>query len=155
MHLEPITAEARQAGVRLSPGQSPTSSGRQVRAADSFPEGTFVSEQCASGDDEAMTFGKLPDRSSILQAIDLVLNECIKSQLASPDVVVGQEIVGLQSVRVIVEHQWPLTDAAKARLNIGPVAAKNIADWNDDLATALMVLHHVLQHDGDSLHKLL
>jgi len=43
----------------------------------------------------------------------------------------------------------------KAQLNIGPVAAKNIADWNDSLATALMVLHDVLKYDGDRLYRLL
>jgi hypothetical protein len=97
----------------------------------------------------------VPEKAHILHAIDTVLNECVASQLKSPDVVVGQEILGLQNARMEVEHQWPLSDAMKARLNIGPIAAKNIADWNDNLATSLMVLHHVLKHDGDSLQKLL
>lgn len=102
-----------------------------------------------------MTPAIIPDKIYILHAIDLVLNECIKSQLTAPDVAVGQEILGLQTVRVAVEQQWPLSDAMKAKVNIGPVAAKNIEDWNYDLANALMVLHHVLKHDGDMLYRLL
>jgi hypothetical protein len=155
MHLEVVITEGRQAGQRLPPGQPPVNFGRSVGAAESFPEDSFVSEPWASGGEETMPPGTFPDRNSILRAIDLVLNECIKSQLAFPDVVVGQEIIGLQNVRIIVEQQWPLSEAMKAQFNIGPVAAKNIADWNDSLATALMVLHHVLKHDGDSLYKLL
>jgi len=102
-----------------------------------------------------MTPTIIPDKMYILHAIDVVLHECIKSQLTSPDVAVGQEILGLQNARAAVEQEWPLSDAMKAKLNIGPVAAKNIADWNDNLATALMVLHHVLKHDGDMLYRLL
>jgi hypothetical protein len=155
MQLELVITEGRQAGRRLPPGKTPVSFERWVRTAHSFPEDSFVSEPWASGGEGAMTPRTFPDRDSILQAIDLVLNECIKSQLTSPDVVVGQEIIGLQNARIIVEQQWPLTDAVKAQLNIGPVAAKNIADWNNNLATALMVLHHVLKYDGDSLYRLL
>jgi hypothetical protein len=102
-----------------------------------------------------MTPAIVPDKVYVLHAIDVVLNECIKSQLTSPDVAVGQEILGLQNARFAVDQQWPLPDSVKAQLNIGPVAAKNIEDWNESLATALMVLHHVLKHDGDMLYRLL
>ncbi len=68
-----------------------------------------------------MTPAIVPDKVYILHAIDVVLNECIKSQLTSPDVAVGQEILGLQNARFAVEQQWPLSDAMKAKLNIEPL----------------------------------
>jgi hypothetical protein len=102
-----------------------------------------------------MTPQSIPDKMYILHAIDLVLNQCIASQLQAPDVAVGQEILGLQNVRKIVEQEWPLTPENKARLNIGVVAVKNISDWNQDLALSLMTIDHVLKYDGDSLYRLL
>jgi hypothetical protein len=102
-----------------------------------------------------MTPAIIPDKVYILHAIDVVLNECIKSQLTSPDVAVGEEIQELQRARFAVEQQWPLPDASKAQITIGPTAARNITDWNQPLATALMLLDHVLINDGDMLYRLL
>jgi hypothetical protein len=97
----------------------------------------------------------VPAEENILQAIDVVLGQCAASQMASPDAAVEAIMKGLQKSRTMVQEHWPLPDFVKSQLNIGPVAAKNIADWNDDLATSLMTIHHVLKYDGDSVYRIL
>ena len=101
-----------------------------------------------------MTSTMYVDQAKVLSAIDRVISWCWDSQLKDPDKAVDEEIKDLQHVRSEVEQRWPLPEPIKAAIKIGPVAAKNIADWNSELANALMILHHVLKHDGDSIEKL-
>ena len=94
------------------------------------------------------------NQAAALAAIDQVMAWCMASQAQSPDAVVEQEMNALQQIRPIVSHYWPLPDNAKNAIVIGPVAAKNIADWNEPLANALMVLDSVLKNNGKSIEKL-
>ena len=94
-------------------------------------------------------------RDGVIKAIDIVISECLASQEKATDVVVASELSALRDIRLRVQCQWPLPQEIKSRLNIGPVAAKNITDWNRRLGNLLMILHHVLKNDGDSLQKLL
>jgi hypothetical protein len=91
------------------------------------------------------------ESAKVISAIDPVIAMCQECQATAPDPAVEQELNDLLQLRAEVERQWPLPDSTKAAIKIGPVAAKNIADWNSDLANALMALHHVLKHDGDAI----
>ncbi len=101
-----------------------------------------------------MTPGLYANQPAVLAAIDQVIAWCTASQAQSPDAVVQKEMEALKQIRTIVSQFWPLSDNAKNAIVIGPVAAKNIADWNEPLANALMVLDAVLKNNGQSIEKL-
>jgi hypothetical protein len=79
-----------------------------------------------------------------LAAIGRVASMCRSAQ---PDPTVDHEILQLEALKSAVEDHWPLPPMVKNRIDLGPFAAKNIADWNPDLADALMQLDYALQHD--------
>lgn len=94
------------------------------------------------------------DVEEILRAIDNVIARCLQSQEKKPDPVVTKEISALHKIREEVRQQWPLPQNIKSKINIGLVAAKNLSDWNDELANCLMIIDYALTHDGTSLEKL-
>ncbi len=91
--------------------------------------------------------------SRMIAAIDEALKECKISQSNSWDSVVASEIAALTDSRLQVEEKWPLSVELKQAINIGPVGAKNIADWNPRLADRLMAVDYALRHDGALLEK--
>ena len=93
-----------------------------------------------------MTIDKPDEQTDILEAIDAVIALCDAAQADTPDPVVMAEKEALCRIRSEVARQWPRSDAFRAAITIGPVAAKNIADWNAPLADALMKLDHRLRH---------
>jgi hypothetical protein len=93
------------------------------------------SSKLSLADEETVAPRIVAGRADVLKAIDVVLNECVALQLRFPDAALGQEILGLQNARIVVERQWPLSDTMKVRANLGAIAAKNIDDWNPDLAS--------------------
>jgi hypothetical protein len=84
------------------------------------------------------------EQRNALSSIELVVALC---KSASPDAAVDYEIQELAALHAAVEHEWPLPPALKQKISIGPFAAKNIADWDAELANALMSLDYALQHD--------
>ncbi len=89
-----------------------------------------------------------------LQAIELVLEQCYASQQEQSDITVGQQIAALQTLTQAIHAQWPLPEEITARINLGPVAARNIADWNPSLADSLMKLDYGLRHHTETLAQL-
>jgi hypothetical protein len=83
---------------------------------------------------------------TMVTRIDEVLQECEASQSTSWDSVVAAEIAALAELRLQVGEEWPLPLQLKDAINVGPVAAKNIADWNPELAESLMKLDYALRH---------
>jgi len=79
----------------------------------------------------------------ILAAIGRVVELCRSAQ---PDPTIDHEIRQLDALKSAIEDHWPLSPDIKNRIDIGPFAAKNIADWNPALADALMHLDYDLQH---------
>jgi hypothetical protein len=79
-----------------------------------------------------------------LSAISKVAALC---RSAESDPAVEREIRELEAIRSAVEDRWPLLPSVKQRIDLGPFAAKNIADWNPELADSLMLLDYALQHD--------
>ncbi len=92
--------------------------------------------------------GQVDSQADMLCAIQRALDLCNASQNAASDPVVVAEIEALQMLADAVCRQWPLDEEVKKRINIGPVAARNIADWNPGLANALMTVDYALRHDG-------
>jgi len=62
-----------------------------------------------------------------------------------------REISLLEALKPIIDKQWPLPQDLKARIDLGPFAAKNITDSDPLLADILMRLDYSLQHDGASI----
>lgn len=87
-------------------------------------------------------------RAQMLRAIASAQTACHDSQRKSPDPVVESELHALAQVSNWVETMWPLPANLQDQIQIGAVAAKNIADWNPELATLLMKLDYALRHDG-------
>jgi len=87
-------------------------------------------------------------KTLVLAAIQRVIGQCEASQLVRPDPAVAHEITELQSLEREVRREWPLSERVKSAIDLGPFAAKNIEDWDESLATALMSLDYSLQHDG-------
>jgi hypothetical protein len=84
------------------------------------------------------------EQRNALSSIAVVVDLC---KSAEPDATVDYELEELAAIRAAVEQEWPLPDALKQKISIGPFAAKNIADWDVELADALMALDYALQHD--------
>jgi hypothetical protein len=84
------------------------------------------------------------EQRKALSSIEQVVALC---KSAEPDAAVDYELQELAALHAAVEREWPLPQALKQKISIGPFAAKNIADWDADLANALMSLDYALQHD--------
>ena len=82
----------------------------------------------------------------LIATLDDVLRECKESEERSPDVVVRAEMQALHSLKNAIEDQWPLEQPYSKAFQIGPIAAKNIADWNPALADSLMQLDSTFRH---------
>jgi len=93
--------------------------------------------------------------SLALQAIQLVLEQCYASQQEQPDLTVGEEITALETLSKAVGKQWPLPEEITSSINLGPVAARNISDWNPALADSLMKLDYGLRLDTETLAQLI
>jgi len=92
------------------------------------------------------------EQETVLTAIRCVSVLC---RLAQPDAAVEHEIRELEALMSAVEGRWPLPPSVKQQIDLGPFAAKNIADWDPALADVLMHLDYALQHDGASLKQVL
>ena len=73
--------------------------------------------------------------------------------VALPDAAVEYALGELQAIEAAVEGHWPLTAGEKDQISLGPFAAKNLADWNPVLSTALMRLAYSLRRDGESIER--
>jgi small subunit ribosomal protein S1 len=87
-----------------------------------------------------------PTQSAIQEAIAL----CTDALNAGPDEAVAYELRQLEVLEDAVSHRRPLPQHMKDRMDLGPFAAKNIADWNPALANALMRLDFSLRHELDA-----
>jgi len=92
-------------------------------------------------------------KKRVLAAIDEAIAACQKSQLVHSNVVVAEELDALQTIAAAVRLEWPLSSTFKNKINVGPVAAKNIDDWNPSLASILMRLDYALRHEGSGLES--
>ena len=72
---------------------------------------------------------------------------------ALPDAAVEYALRELQAIELAVAEHWPLSADEKDQISLGPFAAKNLADWNPVLSTALMRLAYSLRRDGESLER--
>lgn len=79
---------------------------------------------------------------SILADIEAAIHLC---RTALPDAAVEREILELEELHSVVRDHWPLKDEWKNKIDIGAFAAKNIADWNPELADCLMKLDYELR----------
>jgi len=95
-----------------------------------------------------------PTHTLALRAIQLVLEQCYASQQEQTDPTVRDEITALEALNKAVVNQWPLPEEITSRINLGPVAARNIADWNPALADSLIKLDYGLRLDTDTLTQL-
>jgi small subunit ribosomal protein S1 len=95
----------------------------------------------------------LATASAVLAAIEHVRGLCLNAQDGRHDTAVAYELQQLDTARRAVVAGWPLHPATKKSIAIGPYAAKNIEDWNEPLATALMVIDFILRHDGEGLDR--
>lgn len=89
---------------------------------------------------------------AMLATIDEVIDLC---GAAEPDSTIEREIRELQALKSALQELWPLSIEIKKKIDLGPFAAKNIADWNPLLADVLMRLDYSLQHDGKSLQSVI
>ncbi len=96
-------------------------------------------------------FQDIDSQTSALHAVEDVLDQCHASQLIAQDAAVALEIQALNTLVTVVRAQWPLTDEFKSRINLGPVAAKNISDSNPGPAESLMTLDYALRNNGKGL----
>ncbi len=94
------------------------------------------------------------DQATVLWAITQVMDQCRTSEASQPDAAVRAELVALATLYSFIRQQWPLSEQMKQKIDLGPVAAKNIADWNPALADSLMILDYALRHDGEALSDL-
>jgi hypothetical protein len=92
--------------------------------------------------------------AAVLAAVEHVLGLCAQSQEKEPDSAVAYAIRGLYAVREAVAYAWPLSAEVKGQTNLGAFAAKNLYDWNKDVAGALMTLDYVLKNDGLFIERL-
>jgi small subunit ribosomal protein S1 len=89
--------------------------------------------------------------TSIQNAIQYAVAACRDVLSSGPDETVAYELRQLESLEDAVSRHWPLPQHTKDRMDLGPFAAKNIADWNSSLASVLMKLDYALRHDGEGL----
>jgi hypothetical protein len=92
--------------------------------------------------------------AAMLVAIEHVAGLCEQLLKKQDDTTVAYMLQELKLISAAVTQAWPLPPGLKNRINLGPYAAKNIDDWNEPLATALMTLHDALQNDGAGLKRL-
>jgi hypothetical protein len=92
------------------------------------------------------------EQQTILTTIRQVAELC---RSVKQDPAVEHEIRELEAIGSAVEVDWPLPPGIKRQIDLGPFAAKNIADWNPTLADVLMHLDYTLQHDGALLDQVL
>jgi small subunit ribosomal protein S1 len=92
--------------------------------------------------------------SQVAKAVRQAAELCRVTQDGKLDEAVEYELRQLNVIEEKVLDHWPLSEDVKRRIDLGPFAAKNIADWNTSLATVLMTLDYVLQHDGDGLDSI-
>jgi hypothetical protein len=84
------------------------------------------------------------EQEAALASIEVVMGLC---RSAESDPAIDYELQELAAIRAAVQQEWPLPAALKQQISLGPFAAKNIADWDTELANALMSLDYALQHD--------
>jgi small subunit ribosomal protein S1 len=84
------------------------------------------------------------------RAIQEAIALCKDVLNAGPDEAVAYELRQLEVLEDAVSHRQPLPQIMKDRMDLGPFAAKNIADWNPTLANALMRLDFSLRHELDA-----
>jgi len=94
-----------------------------------------------------------PAAAKISDSIDAAIGLCRDALGARPDEAVAYELRQLESLEDAVSRHWPLPQQTKDRMDLGPFAAKNIADWNSSLASVLMKLDYALRHDGEGLES--
>jgi hypothetical protein len=83
--------------------------------------------------------------SSILGDIKAAIELC---RAALPDAAVEREIRELEALQSVVRDRWPLDGELKSKIDIGAFAAKNIADWNPELADSLMRLEYKVRRQS-------
>jgi small subunit ribosomal protein S15 len=102
-----------------------------------------------------VSYSQAPIAARILTAIERAIMMCENSQKFDSDAAVSAELIHLKALRLeIKKGNWPLSAASKRSLNIGPLAAKNIEDWDPKLANMLMDLDFTLRFDGASIDKI-
>jgi hypothetical protein len=94
-------------------------------------------------------------QEDVLKAIGSVLAKCESNKEIAGDSTIVWEIAALKQAQTEVEKAWPIPEAVKSSLMIGPFAAKNIDDWNPELAEMLMVIQSVLHNDGVGIERLI
>jgi hypothetical protein len=92
------------------------------------------------------------EAQDVVAVIDRVASLC---RLALPDAAVEYELRELEVLKSALHEHWPLSSLVKECMALGPFAAKNISDWDLELADTLMRLDYSLRHDGEALGAVL
>ena len=78
-------------------------------------------------------------------AVRKIAHAIEKCEDAMPDPAIEHALHELQALKAAAEQQWPLPTTVIDKLDLGPFAAKNIDDWNPELAKLLMKLDYELR----------
>jgi len=86
--------------------------------------------------------------SEMVALIRRAIQKCREAGLPSQDRALAMAVSELQRLKEAVHSQWPLPEALKSGIILGPLASKNFEDWDPSLALLLADIDYLLRHDG-------